>query len=242
MEALGYLPLLLQAALLGMLVRSRAFKALPLFFLYTAFSVAVSILRFATRNHDVPYFYVYWISDTLYALLGVAVLYEVLGGVLRSLMRFGWLRLVFPVAVLLTMALTFARTQRPVDGADALMTWTLAAELGLRYLQVAMFAFLVLMVTLFGLRWRQHYFGISAGYGIYATVNLFTTTKYYEFGTRFTFLWSLVSLVSYTVAILIWLWYFSTPIAAERPRSAGPPLSLEDMERYKQIVRKTPRP
>ena len=98
------------------------------------------------------------------------------------------------------------------------------------------------MVTLFGLRWRQHYFGISAGYGIYATVNLFTTTKYYEFGTEFTFLWSVVSLVSYTVAILIWLWYFSTPIAAETPRSPGPPLSLEDMERYKQIVRKTPRP
>jgi hypothetical protein len=242
MRALGYLPLILQAVLLGMLLRNRAFKVLPCFFFYTVFSVAATALRFVVRNHEQTYFYVYWISDALYALLGVAVLYEVLSGVLKNLMRFGWLRIAFLVAVLLTMALTFSRTQTPVDGADALMAWTLAAELGLRYLQVAMFAFLVLMVALFGLRWRQQYFGISAGYGIYATVNLFTTTKYYEFGTKFTFLWSVVSVVSYTIAVLIWLWYFSTPIAAETPRSAGPPLSLEDLERYKQIVRKTPRP
>ena len=242
MRVLGYLPLLLQAVLLGMLVRSRAFRVFPYFFLYTVFSVAATGLRFAVQNHEELYFYVYWISDALYAVLGVAVLYEVLSGVLRNLMRFGWLRIVFPVAVLLTMALTLARTQLPVDGADALMNWTLAGELGLRYLQVLMFALLVSLVALFGLRWRQHYFGISAGYGIYATVSLFTTTKYYEFGTKFTFLWSVVSLVSYTVAVLIWLWYFSTPIAAETPRSSGPPLSLEDLERYKQIVRKTPRP
>ena len=242
MRTLGYLPLVLQTVLLVLLLRRRAFKAFPFFALYTLFSVVVSILRFAVRNHEQTYFYVYWTSDALYAVLGVAVLYEVLGGVLRNLMRFGWLRIAFPLAVLLTMVLTFTRTQTPVDGADALMTWTLAAELGLRFLQVAMFALMVALVALFGIRWRQQYFGISAGYGIYATVNLFTTTKYYEFGTKFTFLWSVVSLVSYTIAILIWLWYFSTPIAAETPRNSGPPLSLEDLERYKQIVRKTSRP
>lgn len=242
MRAWGYLPLVLQSALLLLLLRRHAVKSFPFFALYTVFSVAVSVLRFVASSHELMYFYVYWISDAIYALLGVAVLYEVLTGVLKSLMRFAWLRFTFPVAVLVTMGLTFSQTQTAVAGANALMTVTLAAELGLRYLQVAMFAFLVLLVTIFGLRWRQQYFGISAGYGIYATINLLTTTKFYEFGTKFTFLWSVVSLVSYTVAVLIWLWYFSTPIAAETPGNPGPPLSLEDLERYKQIVRKTPRP
>ena len=123
-----------------------------------------------------------------------------------------------------------------------MVTWVVGVELGLRFIQVLMFLMLFVLVALFGVRWRQHHFGISAGYGIYAAVSLFTTTKYYESGTRFTFLWGWVSVITYTIAVLIWLWYFKTPVAVEVQSSEQPPLSLQDLERYKDIARRVSRP
>lgn len=123
-----------------------------------------------------------------------------------------------------------------------MVTWVVGVELGLRFIQVLMFLMLFVLVALFGVRWRQHHFGISAGYGIYAAVSLFTTTKYYESGTRFTFLWGWVSVITYTIAVLIWLWYFKTPVAVEVQSSEQPPLSLQDLERYKDLARRVPYP
>ena len=107
---------------------------------------------------------------------------------------------------------------------------------------MAMFALLVTMVLLFGLRWRQQAFGICAGYGLHASVALLTTTKFYEFGTKFKFLWGLVSVITYSMAVLIWLWYFSVPVKTEPPRADQPPLSAQEMGRYKEIVRRVRRP
>jgi hypothetical protein len=98
------------------------------------------------------------------------------------------------------------------------------------------------LTQIFGLRWRQQDFGVSAGFGLYSTFALFGSTKFSEIGTTFVFWWSVLSVVSYNVAVLIWLWYFSTPIKAEIPRSEEPPLSLQDLERYRNIARKVRRP
>jgi hypothetical protein len=206
------------------------------------FSVLATSARFAFRNNEVINFYLYWATDAIYALLGGIVMYEVCHGVFGNLGRTWWARVIFPVLVLISIVLTWDRTATQPPGADLMMTWIVRTELALRFLQVLMFLLLFVLVALFGVRWRQHHFGISAGYGIYAAVNLFTTTKYYESGTKFTFIWGWVSVITYTVAVLIWLWYFSTPIKEEVPSSEQPPLSLQDLERYKDIARRVPRP
>ena len=170
-------------------------------------------------------------------------MYEVCRGVFRNLGRTWWVRVIFPALIVIAVILTLGRTGIQLPGAEeTMMTWVVGAELGLRFLQVLMFIMIIVLVALFGVRWRQHHFGISSGYGIYAAVSLFTTTKYYESGTRFTFLWGLVSVITYTVAVLIWLWYFKTPIKAEAPGSEQSPISLQDLERYKDIARRVPRP
>jgi hypothetical protein len=242
MTLLPYAPLVLQLLLLWVLVRAKAQVNFPCFFAYTLFSVLATTIRFAVRNHTAIYFYVYWITDATYSILGIVVLYEVCRGVFRNLGRALWARAIFPLMVATTIVLTLARTQVPIAEAHHVLAFVVEAELGVRFLQVLMFLMLVILVSLFGLRWRQHHFGISAGYGIYASVNLFTTTKYYESGTNFTFLWGWISVITYTVAVLIWLWYFSTPIKAEAPSSEQPPLSLQALEQYKEIARRVPRP
>ena len=242
MTILGYVPLALQSALLYLLLRGKMYRKFPWFFAYTSFSVLATTARFVLRNHGAIYFYLYWSTDAVYSLFGAMVMYEVCSGIFRNLGRARWLRAVFILVAVISVILTIGRTSRPLPGAEhSLMTWVVGAELGLRFFEVLIFVMLLVLVALFGLRWRQHPFGISAGYGIYAAVNLFTTTRFYEFGTKFTFVWGFVSIITYTIAVLIWLWYFSTPIKEVAVSSEGPPLSLQDLERYKDTARRVPR-
>lgn len=237
----GELPL--QAALLYVLVRKQGYRTFPWFFVYTVFAVAAGISRFVVRDHHSIYFRVYWTTEAAYAVLGIAVMYEVFGTVFRNFSRLWWFPPLFPISVLLSLALTISRSLSVPSGLErGMVAWIVGAELGVRLLQVAMFALLVAMVLLFGLRWRQQAFGICAGYGLYATLALFTTTKFYEFGTRFKFLWGLVSVITYSIAVLIWLWYFSVPLRTEVPRAEQAPLSVRELGRYKEIVRRVRRP
>jgi hypothetical protein len=237
----GELPL--QAALLYVLVRKQSFRTFPWFFAYTLFTVTAGISRFLVRNDHSTYFGVYWTTQAASSLLGIAVMYEVFRSVFRNFSRLWWFPPIFPLTVLLCLALTIWRSLSVSSGFQGgVVAWIIGAELGLRLLQVAMFALLVTLVLLFGLRWRQQAFGICAGYGLHASVALLTTTKFYEFGTRFKFMWGLVSVITYSMAVLIWLWYFSVPSKTEAPRADQPPVSAQEMGRYKEIVRRVRRP
>lgn len=231
----------LQAILLWVLFQKRVFRSFPWFFAYTAFSVIAGTSRLALRHHASSYYYVYYGTDAVYALFGFAVMYEVFRHVLRNFQKIWWFRPVFPLTIVLTVVLTALHTaNRPPGFRTRMVEWVLGAEMGEDFLQVSMFVLLVVLVTAFGLRWRQHAFGICAGYGLYATVTLLATTNFYEIGTRFTFWWGVVSVAAYNAAVLIWLWYFTGPVIPEPPRADQPPMSAEDLERYRQVVRRVP--
>jgi hypothetical protein len=230
----------LQAILLWVLFRRRVFRSFPWFVAYTAFSVIAGVSRLAFRHHASSYYYVYYGTDAVYALFGFAVMYEVFRHVLRNFQKIWWFRPVFPVTIVLTAVLTALRVADHPPKFRALALWALGLEMGQDFLQVSMFVLLVVLVTAFGLRWRQHAFGICAGYGLSATAELFATTNFYEIGTRFTFWWGVISVAAYNAAVLIWLWYFSGPVIPEPTRGGQPPMSAEDLERYKQVVRRVP--
>jgi hypothetical protein len=236
----GELPL--QAVLLYVLVRKQIFRTFPWFFAYTFFGVVAGLSRFAVRNHHPVYFAVYWTTQAVSSLLGIAVMYEVFRTVFRNFSRVWWFPPIFPLTAVLCLALTIWRSLSVPNGlGGGTIAWIVGTELGLRLLQVAMFALLVTLVLLFGLRWRQQAFGICAGYGLHASVALLTTTKFYEFGTRFKYLWGLVSIITYSIAVLIWLWYFIAS-KTEPPRAEQPPVSAQELGRYKEIVRRVKRP
>jgi hypothetical protein len=241
-QVLWWIALPLQVWLLWQIVQVRAFKVYPCFLTYTLFSVIATSLRYLVHNNEDNYFYIYWATEAIYAVLGIAVIYEVYQHVFRNLLHLRGFRTVFPLVVLVTLALTISRAGVPVANETWIMQMILASEMGVRMLQVAMFLVLTGMTRLLGLYWRQHDFGISAGFGLYATFALFASTKFSEIGTTFSFWWSVLSVLSYNVAVLIWLWYFSIPVKTETSRSEEPPLSLQDLERYRSIARKVHRP
>src|ERR1700683_510056 len=146
----GELPL--QAILLYVLVRKRSFRTFPWFFAYTAFAVAAGLGRFLVRNHDSIYVRVYWTSEAVYPLLGIAVMYEVFRNVFRSFSRLWWFPAIFPLVVLLSLGLTISRSLSVPSGLQSGgAAWILGAELGVRLVQVAMCGLLGTLALVFGL-------------------------------------------------------------------------------------------
>src|ERR1700733_1941381 len=235
----AYIPLGLLALLLWVLIRRRAYRAYPYFFLYASFGVAAGIARFVVHNHPRPYYATYYITEAGYDVLGILVMYEVLRAVLGNLTRSWWARLIFPIVLLTAIGASVARANAvPVQFDRRLAFCIVTGEVAVRFVQVFIFAGLVSLVPLLGLRWRQYPFGIAAGFGLYSTIALLVTTKFSDFGTRFTFLWGWTLLVAYSVAVLIWIWFFSVPQKTDTPSSRLSAPSPGVLKQYIDVLRR----
>jgi len=235
----AYIPLGLLALLLWVLIRRRAYRAYPYFFLYASFGVAAGIARFVVHNHPRPYYATYYITEAGYDVLGILVMYEVLRAVLGNLTRSWWARLIFPIVLLTAIGASVARANAvPVQFDRRLAFCIVTGEVAVRFVQVFIFAGLVSLVPLLGLRWRQYPFGIAAGFGLYSTIALLVTTKLSDFGTRFMFLWNLTTLVAYSFAVLIWIWFFSVPEKIETPGSRLSAPFPGVLKEYKEALRR----
>ena len=228
----------LQAVLMWFIVRNQFVKIFPAFFIYTCFSLLTGIGRLLLTHTEKPYLYFYWSTEAIYALLGIAVLYEVYKTVFGNLKRAFWFKAIFPAAVVGALTLTFLHTPGLFTGPQSMLKVIMSSEMTVRMLQVALFMILIGSVALFGLRWRAQAFGISAGYGIYASVCLLASTKLYEIGTNFEQVWGIATVMSYTIAGLIWVWFFSNKPEPPKRRAEHPPLSVRDLEQYRDAIQK----
>src|SRR5579863_2485123 len=96
---LWLIPTGLLFVLLGLMLRSHAYRAWPWFFSYAAFGISADVARFAAHNHPHPYYFIYWLTDAGYAILGALAMYEILRKVLRGLAGIWWTHLIFPALV-----------------------------------------------------------------------------------------------------------------------------------------------
>lgn len=239
MSLLSYIPLLLLVALALELLKRKACAIFPWFFTYIIFAVVAGVLRFLVRNHSDLYFDIYWASEAGYILLSVGVLYEVFRAVFRNLAGSWWFPLIFPSLIFISVVLVVIHTWKfPPQLSDRLSAWIITSELGVRLLQGLLFVVLVICVAVFGLRWRQYAFGISAGFGLYATVVLIATSKISDFGTRFAVIWGWVEVAAYSVTVVIWLWYFRKPQKPDQPNVDDFFLRAKDLERYRRVIRR----
>jgi len=238
-DLVWYIPTALLLALLCLLVRRGVYRMCPFFFAYVAFGVAADVTRFLARSRPSLYPWIYWMTEAGYDVFGILVMYEVLRAVLGNLTRMRWARLIFPGLVVAGFSLSLARAHAlPSHFGRGLAFNIMVGEIAVRFVQVFVFAGLVTLVPLLGLKWRQYPFGVATGFGLYATVALLTTTKFSDFGTRFTFLWDVTSLVAYSVAVLIWIWFFSVPQKVQTPSSELSAPSPGVLKQYKDALRR----
>jgi len=146
-------------------------------------------------------------------------MYEVLRAVLGTLTRAWWARLIFPVVLLAGIGMSMARANAVPSRLSGILVYIVVGEIAVRFVQVFVFAGLVTLVPVLGFRWRQYPFGIAMGFGLYATIALLTTTAFSGFWNTVQILWRATSLVAYSLAVLIWIWFFSVPQKAPTPNS-----------------------
>lgn len=230
---LQYIPSGLLAVLLFLMLRNRAYTVCPWFFAYVAFGVAADLARFAARDHPRPYFATYWITEAGYEILGILVMYELLGLVLKNLARRWWARLILPVAVVVGIGLSLAHAHAAPPQFSGLRYYLVVGEIAVRLVQGLIFIGLVVAVLILRLRWRQYPLGIATGLGGYSLVALLMNLKFYDFGTRFRFLASMTLLVAYSLAVLTWIWFFSVP---QKPDPVLPAPTPEELERYRATL------
>ncbi len=234
------LPIALQSVLLFLLVRKRAGHTYPWFVTYTAFSVAATIARLALRQNPSLYFYLYWGGEMVYAVLALMALFEVFRSMFRNYLRLWWFRPLFPVAVLITIAVAVLHTAASHNPAQdqPITLAALAVTFGVRLVQGASFVCLWLLVWLTGARWRQPGLGIVTGFGFYASYVLVASLLRSEIGTKLDGLIVFGIPVAYILTLLLWLWFFTIPQPREPERDAFPPLSRDELNQYAAAVRR----
>jgi hypothetical protein len=233
-----FVPLGLLILLLGLMIRKRTYKVCPWFCAYVAFAVAADLARFVALGYQRPYRLTYWITEAGYDLLGILVMYEILRAVIGNLVRARWRNLLFLAALVAGLGASILRVHDIPSRLGGILFYIAMGEVAVRFIQVFVFAGLVTLVPLLGLRWRQYSFGVATGFGLYATVMLLTTVKFSDFGTRFKLLWGWTSLVAYSLAVLIWIWFFSVPQKMETPSPELSAPSPGDLKEYKDALRR----
>jgi hypothetical protein len=165
-------PLLLTAVAVGM-IRKSLLREMPLFFCYTVFHIlAVVAFTIAYRNSYAAYFYVYWGSEAIDALLTLLVLQEIFGIVFRpydSLRSLGGT--VFRVGLIVLVAVAVVSTKGLGDyGTTKRVAALIAVQRSTQFVEIGMIIILFMFSRLFGLTWRNYVFGVTLGFGLIASI------------------------------------------------------------------------
>ena len=222
---LWYVPSALLALLLFLMIRNRVHRVCPWFFAYVVFGVGAGVARFAVRNYQHAYYTTYWTSEAIYCVLGILAMYEVFRAVLRTLTHSGWFQLIFPSVVIVGVVLSLARAHAVPPRVNGLLVYIVTGEIAVRFVQVL--SVILTLIPLLGLRGQRYPLGVAAGFGLYSTAALLITAKVSDFGTRYAFLWSVVSVATYSMALLIWIWAFRLPQGEPPTSGRGSRVALE---------------
>jgi hypothetical protein len=222
------------------------FARFPWFVTYVAFAVAADLARAAlVHNHVASYFFVYWATEAVYGILGIGVMYEVFKAALGTIARWKWPRLVFPVMITISGALTAGEVSLLPAGLDKhhhIIDAILLGEIAVRFLEVLMFSSLVALVALVGLEWRQYPFGIAAGFGLYATTALMGAIRFFKtvqvtiMGIDMKLSWSRILIVSYSCSVLVWIVFFSAKEKPSPPGTINVRLAFEELRLYRRFL------
>ena len=208
-----------QAALIYFMLRHRLRGEFTVFFHYTVFQVLSTVAMYPLYRYAwntagyATYFYAYWATVAVSSFLGFGVIYEVFKNAFKPFMAlrdfagimFRWATLVL---LLVAAILAFSTSSAP-NG--RLITAILSLERSVLVMQAGMLLFLMLFSSRLGLTWKHHSFGISLGFGIYASGQLVISTLFAQLGTSFGEAYTLLQSVLYTAMTTIWLVYLASP-------------------------------
>jgi len=202
----------LEAGVAAAMVWRKLHRTLPAFFTYVVAQIVMFAIVFPTSKSgsDIS-FYTYWASIGISIILGFRVLHEIFLDIFRPYhtlrdlgsVLFKWVGLV----MLLVAGVVAAST--PV-GDDPVVQAALTLQRSMRVAQVGLVFFLLVFSRYLGVNWRQKSFGIAAGLGAYAAVELIIYALFAGKATSMTQdQFSLVIMAAYNLTLVAWIGYMA---------------------------------
>jgi len=199
--------------LAALILKERLHRRFPFFFTYVLSLVLIGIVRFSVISHYRTYFFVFWITEAVYAILALLALFEVFRKVfLGFYLRSAWFRALLPSTAILAIAIVaWAILRNPVAGAGRLISFVVFFGLAVNFMQLCLFGLFGLLSAAFPLRWRFAPLGILLGFGIAALGGAAAFWARSVFGTKLETFAKYAPPVAYILATLVWLATFLRP-------------------------------
>src|SRR5208283_1696201 len=182
----------------------------PYFFNYTILQVFGEPILFILQKQSYAlYFYGYWFSVTLSALLSFAVLYEIFQNAFRpyeALRYLGVILFRWSALVILLVAGMWAINGHSAENGPITNAILLAAR-SVRLMQCGLVFFLLLFSEYLGISRRNLLFGVALGFGLYASVNMLVASGLSHAGVVHVSVLRWVNSAAYNLSVLIWLGY-----------------------------------
>jgi len=213
-------------------------RQVPLFFVYTCFSLVAGVTQAISliSSNSTNFLNLVWAIEGAYACIGLLAMNESFCKTLGGYFSKRWLTLV-PLTTIL--AVLFVSTlslhkHAPIQ-ATPLGTLYLSFYLSADYMRAGLFGVFVLLVFFWKARWQLHPFAIMKGFGLFSIVGMLADLLRSQFGTKWDFFFSYAPAVAYILSCLIWLGAFVAP--EERKSPAGPG-SAVDLDEISQLLGK----
>jgi len=212
-------PHLLQAILALLMLRRKLHRQFPMFFLYTAFEVVqfltlFLVVRFIDQQLTYEYYVVYVFGSVVSATLRFGIIHEIANQVFRNYAQVQKVRRTLfrwtTVLLLLTgvaLAAGIQVTGNPKFGlvVAAILDRTVSL------LQCGLLLCLFLFSSYLGLSWRSSTVGIALGLGVFASMELAIAAFRSHFVLYGDLYIDLITLGTYHVCVLIWMFYLLAP-------------------------------
>lgn len=228
-------PILFTCAFL--LFRRPEFRGFRGFFAYLLFvgtkQYAMMLVLRYWGTSSYTSFYISVAGNLVSIGLSFFVLYEVVQNVLTS----GTVKISKQTFLLLTATLlliaVLLSTRFQAENDQVIMLANFLLQNVLRVAEVGLLLILATLTIFFGLYWGDLAFGVAAGFGVYAAMELVRLYFRASSGPTAHHDSNLIAQWSYQTASFIWLFYL-----IKRPRKPGPPAPLDRLSEYKEPLEK----
>ena len=213
---------ILQAGILLFMLRRKLNRDYPIFFNYTLVQVLTTIFLISVKLFvhepaaEYIYYFGFWGTTLLSSLLAFAVLHEIFKEAFRpfealrdlSTILFRWAALV--VLLVAGMSAVTASNSNQIQ-VDTVTSTILLVQRNIRVMQCGLIFFLILFSEYLGISRRHIIFGIAAGFGFFAAVNMLFSTAMSHATTLKTGILREINSGAYLAACLVWLGYVAYP-------------------------------
>jgi hypothetical protein len=201
-----------------LMFRKKLHREFPVFFSFIAVEFADCWLAMPLKALSYKaYFVEVWLLTLITTILGFAVLREVFQHIFRpyeALRNFGNMLFRWSAGVLVLIAIVMTLSSAPVMSSP-LLNFILTLDRSVRLMQCGLVIFMYLFARQLGLTERHRVFGISIGFGVFASIHLITVTLSALYpassGQSILYLLNVPYQFAWLVTVIIWAVYMYRP-------------------------------